>query len=81
MEAGDMGMMVTARRVEAVAGEVRYEFGLDDTFDRILVIDPCTLDAHVEDGEFNAAAGAITAKVVRAWRSSGEFPMRMLFAS
>ncbi|MFG1883284.1 hypothetical protein [Micromonospora sp. NPDC049102] len=76
-----MGMMVTARRVEATAGEVRYEFGLDDKFDRILTIDPSTLDAHVEDGDFNSAAGAITAKIVKAWRSSGEFPTRMLFAS
>ncbi|MCG5441503.1 hypothetical protein NIE79_001628 [Micromonospora sp. NIE79] len=74
-------MMVTARRVEAAADEVRYEFGLDDKFDRILAIDPRTLDAHVENGDFNAAAGAIAAKVVKAWRSSGEFPTRMLFAS
>ncbi|MGC4866228.1 hypothetical protein ACLQ3B_12450 [Micromonospora sp. DT53] len=74
-------MMVTARRVEAAAGEVRYEFGLDDKFDRILAIDSRTLDAHVEDGDFNSAAGAIAAKVVRAWRSSGEFPTRMVFAS
>lgn len=76
-----MGMMVTARRVEATGGEVRYEFGLDDKFDRILTIDPRTLDASVEDGDFNSAAGAITAKIVKAWRSSGEFPTRMLFAS
>ncbi|MGC4835222.1 hypothetical protein ACLQ3D_12075 [Micromonospora vinacea] len=74
-------MMVTARRVEATGGEVRYEFGLDYKFDRILTIDPRTLDASVEDGDFNSAAGAITAKIVKAWRSSGEFPTRMLFAS
>ncbi|MEU8153127.1 hypothetical protein AB0B94_05645 [Micromonospora sp. NPDC048986] len=76
-----MGMMVTARRIEAAADEVRYEFGLNDKFDRILTIDPRTLDARVEDGDFNTAAGAIAAKIVKAWRSSGEFPTRMLFAS
>ncbi|MBM0275677.1 hypothetical protein [Micromonospora tarensis] len=76
-----MGMMVTARRVEATSDEVRYEFGLDDKFDRVLTIDPHTLTARVEDGDFNSAAGAITAKIVKAWRSSGEFPTRMLFAS
>ncbi|WP_247683781.1 hypothetical protein [Micromonospora sp. D93] len=74
-------MMVTARRVEAAADEVRYEFGLEDRFDRILTIDPHTLDARVDDGDFNAAAGAIAAKIVKARRSSGEFPTRMLFAS
>ncbi|MBC8990123.1 hypothetical protein [Micromonospora chalcea] len=77
----NMGMMVTARRVEAPADEVRYEFGFEDRFDRILVIDPETLQARVEDGDFNASASAITAKIVRTWRDRGEFPQRMLFAS
>lgn len=76
-----MGMMVAARRVEAVGAEVRYEFGFEDRFDRVLTIDPSTLEARVEDGDFNSAASAITAKIVNAWRSSGEFPTRMLFAS
>ncbi|MEV0154242.1 hypothetical protein AB0H57_10945 [Micromonospora sp. NPDC050686] len=76
-----MGMMVTARRVEADADEIRYEFGFEDRFDRILMIDPSTLEARVADGDFNAPASAITAKIVRLWRSSGEFPARVLFAS
>ncbi|MEV4721490.1 hypothetical protein AB0J94_30240 [Micromonospora noduli] len=76
-----MGMMVAARRIDAASGEVRYEFGFEDRFDRILTIDPSTLEANVEDGDFNSAASAITAKIVNAWRSSGEFPPRMLFAS
>ncbi|SCG40991.1 hypothetical protein GA0070213_102287 [Micromonospora humi] len=76
-----MGMMVVARRVDAPAHEVRYEFGFEDRFDRVLIIDPQTLEAVVEDGEFNAAASAIAAKIVNAWRSAGEFPQRMLFAS
>ncbi|WFE42670.1 hypothetical protein [Micromonospora sp. WMMD998] len=74
-------MMVVARRVDAPADEVRYEFGFEDRFDRLLVIDPQTLDARVEDGDFNAAASAITAKIVSSWRTGGDFPQRMIFAS
>ncbi|WP_230689088.1 hypothetical protein [Micromonospora sp. WMMC415] len=74
-------MMVAARRVEAAGDEVRYEFGFEDRFDRILTINPDTLEARVQDGDFNSAASAIAAKIVNAWRSSGEFPARMLFAS
>ncbi|WFE35613.1 hypothetical protein [Micromonospora sp. WMMD975] len=76
-----MGMMVVARRVDAPANEVRYEFGFEDRFDRLLVIDPQTLDVRVEDGDFNAAASAITAKIVNSWRTGGDFPPRMIFAS
>ncbi|MEU4551920.1 hypothetical protein [Micromonospora violae] len=76
-----MGMMVAARRIDAASGEVRYEFGFEDRFDRILTIDPTTLEANVEDGDFNSAASAITAKIVNSWRSSGTFPPRMVFAS
>lgn len=39
-------MMVAARRVEAPPDEVRYEFGFEDRFDRVLVIDPQTLQAR-----------------------------------
>ncbi|MFC8848981.1 MULTISPECIES: hypothetical protein [unclassified Micromonospora] len=76
-----MGMMVIARRIEAPVDEVRYQFGLEGRFDRVLTIDPRTLEARVEDGDFNPAASAITAKIVNAWRSAGEFPERMMFAS
>ena len=78
---GDMGMMVAARRIEAPADEVRYAYGFEDRIDRILVIDPQTLQARVEDDDFNAAASAITAKIVNAWRDRGDFPERMLVAS
>ncbi|MCW3820405.1 hypothetical protein ONA91_38840 [Micromonospora sp. DR5-3] len=61
-----MGMMVAARRVEARGDEVRYEFGFEDRFDRVLTIDLRTLEARVEDGDFNAAASAITANIVNA---------------
>ncbi|MEU1844174.1 hypothetical protein [Micromonospora sediminicola] len=76
-----MGMTVIARRVGAPADEVRYEFGFGDRFDRTLFIDPRTSEARVEDGAFDAAASAITAKVVNFWRDHGDFPQRMLFAS
>lgn len=76
-----MGMMVIARRIEAPADEVRYQFGFEGRFDRMLTIDPRTLEACVEDGDFNPAASAITAKIVNAWRTAGEFPERMMFAS
>lgn len=76
-----MGMMVVARRVEALADEVRYEFGFEDRFDRILSIDRHTLDACVGDGNFNAPASAITAKIINAWRSAGDFPERIMVAS
>lgn len=76
-----MGMMVVARRIAELPDEVRYEFGFEDRFDRVLTIDPSTMEARVEDGDFNAAASAITAKIVNAWRSAGNFPERMMFAS
>ncbi|MEV0428487.1 hypothetical protein [Micromonospora sp. NPDC050495] len=60
---------------------MRYEFGFEDRFDRVLTIDSRTLEARVEDGDFNAAASAITAKIVNAWRFAGGFPERMMFAS
>ncbi|MGK5740218.1 hypothetical protein [Micromonospora sp. URMC 103] len=76
-----MGMMVAARRIGSAADAVRYEFGFEDRFDRVLSINPTTLEAQVEDGDFNTAASAIAAKIVNAWRSSGGFPMRIVFAS
>ncbi|MET7471644.1 hypothetical protein ACFYON_24605 [Micromonospora sp. NPDC005686] len=76
-----MGMMVAARRIEDSADEVRYAFGFEGRFNRILVLDPQTLRARVEDGDFNDAASAITATIVNAWRGRGYFPERVLFAS
>lgn len=76
-----MGMMVTARKVDEGPVEVRYEFGLGDAFDRTVVINRDTWDARVADGNFDAAAGAITAKIKKMWRAKGEFPSRVLFAS
>ena len=74
-------MMVTARRVEELDNKVRYQFGFDEDFDRVLIIDKNTLQASVEDGNFNSAASAISAKIVRAFQSNGEFPPGAIFAS
>ncbi|WP_238161939.1 hypothetical protein [Micromonospora endolithica] len=73
-------MMVTARRLDSAADEVRYAFGFEDRFDRVLIIDPHTLEARAEEGDFDGAASVITAKIVKMWRSSGEFPTRAMFA-
>ena len=50
-------MMVTGRKVSETADEVRYEFGLDRQFDRVLTIDKNTWQANAEDGCFDSAAG------------------------
>jgi hypothetical protein len=75
-----MGMMVTARKVDDGAAEVRYEFGFDRAFDRLLVIDKQTWETRAEDGNFDAAAGAISGKIRKLWRASGEFPAGAIFA-
>jgi hypothetical protein len=76
-----MGMMVTARKIAEDAQEVRYEFGFDRQFDRVLVIDKATWHPNPEDGRFDAATGAIAGKLKRLWRETGEFPEGALFAS
>jgi hypothetical protein len=74
-------MMVTARKAGEDDVRVTYEFGLDEQFDRVLVIDKAGWQPSTEDGNFDSAAGAITAKIKRAWREKGEFPQAVLFAS
>lgn len=74
-------MMVTARKLAEGEEEVRYEFGLDRQFDRVLVIDRQSWQARSEDGNFDSAAGMITAKIKRAWQEKGEFPQGAIFAS
>jgi hypothetical protein len=76
-----VGMMVTARKVADSADRVTYQFGLDRRFDRVLVIEKATWSASAEDGNFDSAAGMITAKIKRAWQEQGEFPPGALFAS
>jgi hypothetical protein len=74
-------MMVTARKVVERDDQIRYEFGLDRQYDRVLVIDKQTWDVATEDGTFDSAAGAIAAKIKNAWREQGEFPAGVIFAS
>ena len=74
-------MMVVGRKVAETADEVRYEFGLDRQFDRVLTIDKRTWQAAAEDGRFDSAAGAVAAKIKRAWQEQGEFPPGVVFAS
>jgi hypothetical protein len=74
-------MMVVGRKVTETDDAVRYEFGLDRQFDRLLSIDKRTWHAHAEDGNFDAAAGAVASKIKRAWQDTGEFPPGVVFSS
>jgi hypothetical protein len=74
-------MMVTGRKVSETVDEVRYEFGLDRQFDRLLTIDKKTWLASAADGRFDSAAGAVASKIKRAWQEKGEFPPGVVFAS
>ncbi|MFG1610897.1 hypothetical protein [Actinoplanes sp. NPDC049265] len=76
-----MGMMVVGRKVAETADEVRYEFGLDRQFDRTLRIDKHTKQIAAENGRFDSAAGAVAAKIKRAWQEQGEFPPGVACAS
>ncbi|WP_433830540.1 hypothetical protein ACQP2E_11125 [Actinoplanes sp. CA-015351] len=76
-----MGMMVTGRKVSETPDEVRYEFGLDRRFDRVLTIDKASWEVSPEDGQLDTAAGAVVSKIKKAWREQGEFPPGVLFAS
>jgi hypothetical protein len=73
--------MVTARKVAERDDQIRYEFGLDRQYDRVLVIDKRTWDVATEDGTFDSAAGAITGKTKNAWHEQGAFPAGVIFAS
>ena len=76
-----MGMMVTGRKASETADLVRYEFGLDRQFDRVLTIDKSTWQVDAEDGRFDSAAGAVVSKIKQAWQEQGEFPSGVVFAS
>ena len=74
-------MMVVGRKIAETADEVRYEFGLDRQFDRMLTIDKHTWQASAEDGRFDSAAGAVASKIKRSWQEHGEFPPGVVFSS
>lgn len=76
-----MGMMVTGRKVAESPETVRYEFGFDEDFDRVLTINKDTWEVSPEDGRFDSAVGAIASKIKSSWRERGEFPSGALFAS
>jgi hypothetical protein len=76
-----VGMMVTGRKVSETAETVRYEFGLDRQFDRVLTIDKETWNAVPDDGLFDSSTGAVLSKIKRAWQDQGEFPPGVVFAS
>ncbi|MCO8274666.1 hypothetical protein M1L60_29120 [Actinoplanes sp. TRM 88003] len=74
-------MTVAGRKIVESEDEVRYEFGLDRQFDRVLTIDKHTWHVSAEDGQFDSAAGAIASKVKRSWQERGEFPPGVVFSS
>jgi hypothetical protein len=74
-------MMVVGRKVSETADEVRYEFGLDRQFDRILTIDKHSWHIAAEDGQIDSAAGAVASKIKRSWQENGEFPPGVVFSS
>jgi hypothetical protein len=74
-------MMVSGRKVTETSSTVRYEFGFDEDFDRILTIDKDTWDVSPDDGRVDAAVAAIATKIKGAWRERGEFPAGAVFSS
>jgi hypothetical protein len=76
-----MGMMIVARKLDEDAYRVRYTFGLDERFDRVLVIEKATWDIASVDGAVDSVAGKIAMKIKRAWEAEGEFPAGAIFAS
>jgi hypothetical protein len=74
-------MMASARKVSETAEQIRYEFGLDRQFDRVLTIDKKTWHAVPEDGIFDSIVGAVVSKIRRAWQERGQFPPGVVFAS
>ncbi|MGK5684864.1 hypothetical protein [Actinoplanes sp. URMC 104] len=74
-------MMVVGRKVAETEHEVRYEFGLDRRFDRVLTIDKQSWRAVPDDGNFDSAAGAVATKVKRSWEQQGTFPPGVVFSS
>lgn len=76
-----MGMMVTARKIAETETEIRYAFGLDREFDRILIIDKKEWLVTTEDGNLDSAAGKIAGKIKNAWQEHSSFPEGAVFAS
>lgn len=75
-----MGMIVAGRKVEETVDEIRYEFGWDHRFDRVLTINKQTWQIVATDGDQDPAVGAVVTKIRRAWQERGEFPLGVVFA-
>lgn len=75
-----MGVRIVARKVDETDERVRYSFGLDERFDRTLVIDKAGWDVSLEAGEFDSNAGKIASKIRTQWQDTGEFPAGTVFA-
>ena len=76
-----MGTWIVARKVDETDDRVRYRFGLEERFDRTLVIEKAGWEVSLEEGTFDSNAGKIAMKIKKEWQPSGEFPPGAVFAS
>ncbi len=76
-----MGTWIVARKVDESDDAVRYRFGLEERFDRTLIITKDGWDVTLEEGAFDSTAGKIAMKIKKEWQASGEFPPGAVFAS
>jgi hypothetical protein len=74
-------MMVAGRKVAETEIDVRYEFGLDRHFDRVLTIDKRSWKATADDGRLDATAVALASKIRRTYEDRGDFPPGVVFSS
>jgi hypothetical protein len=74
-------MRIVARKVDESQGQVRYSFGLDERFDRVLIIEKSSWEISTAEGDVDSVAGKIAMKIKNAWRESGDFPPGAVFAS
>lgn len=75
-----MAILITARKVSEDAVIVRYEFGLDERFDRVLTINKASGSVSADDGSLDSVLGMMSVKIKKISRASGEFPRSAIFA-
>ncbi|GAB2960824.1 hypothetical protein GCM10027280_57050 [Micromonospora polyrhachis] len=75
-----MAILMVARQIAEDPAVIRYAYGLDERFDRTLVIDRQTGAASGGAGELDTNGAMMAAKIKRLWRANGEFPSRVTFA-
>lgn len=76
-----MAILITARKTDENAEQVKYEFGLDEQFDRIMTIDKVTGDVVPADGNLDSIAGMMSVKIKKISRATGEFPPGAVYAA